>query len=124
MSAQFCAAAGDEEPHEVEELDVPLTVERGEGLSVICLEGAVDIGSAAELKELLVDALAPERELRVDLERLTRLDVTWVQLLHAADREARRLGVPFTISGNVPETVSVAMRAAGFEPFPSSQPGE
>ena len=54
----------------------------------------------------------------MDLESATELDVTALQLLWAAEREARGSGVGFTLAGRVPEEISVAVSDAGFKNFP------
>jgi len=97
---------------------VPVTLEQSETLCVIRLNGEINIGSAAELKKLLLQALASGRELRVDLEHATELDVTAWQLLWAAEREARGSGRGFTLAGRVPGEISLAVGDAGFEKFP------
>jgi len=97
---------------------MPVTLEQGEGWCLIRMEGEVDISSAADLKKLLIDAVASGKELRVDLERATELDVTALQLLWAAEREARGAVVPVTLAGHLPEAISVAVSDAGFEKFP------
>ena len=99
---------------------MPITFDQSEGLCLIRLEGEVNISSAAELKKLLIAALASGNELRVDLERATELDVTALQLLWAAEREARGSGTGFTLLGRVPEEISVALGDAGIEMFPIS----
>ena len=95
-----------------------VNLDQNEGQCLIRLEGEVDISSAAELKKLLLEALASGRELRVDLERTTDLDVTAVQLLWAAERKAGGSGVGLRLLGHVPEQVAVALSDAGFEKFP------
>ncbi len=97
---------------------MPITFEQSEALCLIRLEGEINISSAAELKKLLLEAPASGRELRVDLERASELDVTALQLLWAAEREARGSGMGFTLAGRVPEEISVALGDAGFEQFP------
>jgi anti-anti-sigma factor len=97
---------------------VPVTLDQSEAVCLVRLEGEIDIASAAELKKVLLEALASGRELRVDLERAAELDVTALQLLWAAEREARRSGVGFTLAGRVPEAISAAAGDAGFEAFP------
>ena len=66
-----------------------VTIDQSEALCLIRLEDDINITSAAELKKLLLEALASGRELRVDLERATELDVTALQLFWAAERAAR-----------------------------------
>jgi len=97
---------------------MPVILERKETVCLVQLEGEVAITSAKELKEILLQALGCGTELRVDLERATELDVTTVQLLWAAEREARASGRGFTFAGRVPEEISAAMADAGLEKFP------
>jgi len=94
---------------------VGIAVEQREKLNLVCLDGAVDIASAAELKTSLIQALEPGHALSIALDRCTHLDVTAVQLLWAAERKAKALGVEFTLAGAVPEPVSATLREAGFE---------
>jgi anti-anti-sigma regulatory factor len=94
---------------------VEVTLEQSEELSVIHLEGAVDIASAAELKKLLLQALGSGHEVRIAPEGATDLDVTAVQLLWAARREAKVLGVKFTFAGRLPDSVTSTLAHAGLE---------
>lgn len=86
----------------------------------IRLQGAIDIGCAAELKALLVQGLRAGSELRVMLADITELDVTAVQLLWAARHEAKTSSVEFAFEGQMPEAVSAALAQAGFETFAAS----
>lgn len=95
-----------------------ITLEQTESLSVIHLEGAIDIASAAELKALLLKALGGPGEVRVSLEKLdqaTGLDVTAVELLWAAGREAKKSGAAFSLVGQAPVEVSAALADAGLD---------
>ncbi len=82
------------------------------------LEGEISIGLATELKAALLQALASGAEVRLNLERATELDVTALQLLWAAECEARRSGKAFTLVAPVPPEVLLAVSEAGFERFP------
>ncbi len=97
---------------------MPVTLEQKDALTLIQLEGAIDIGCAAELKELLIEKLGSGTEICVSLELATGLDVTAVQLLWAAAREAQRVGVEFGFKGPTPERVRCALAEAGVENFP------
>jgi len=97
---------------------VSITLEQTESLSVIHLEGAIDIASAAELKALLLKALGGPGEVRVSLEKLdqaTGLDVTAVELLWAAGREAKKSGAAYSLVGQAPAEVSAALADAGLD---------
>ena len=97
---------------------MPITGDQSEAGWLIRLEGEISISSAAELKRLLIEALGSGRDSRVEVEHATELDVTALQLLWAAEREARGLGRGFTRVGRLPEEISVALGDAGFERFP------
>ena len=99
------------------EFDVPVTLEREEELSTIRLEGEVGIASAAELKELLVQALGFGKQIRVSLQSVTDLDVTAVELLWAARRQAKASSVAFAIEGPLPPLVLSGLLQSGFDDF-------
>jgi len=85
---------------------------------VIRLEGEVGIAVAAELKTKLVEAMAAGKQVHVELEKATDLDVTALQLLWAAAREAEKAGNSFTVA-QVSEDMRSSVRDLGFEDFPA-----
>lgn len=95
-----------------------ITVEQGDESIAVCLEGAIDIASAAELKAKLLDALKAGKAVRVALAGDADLDVTAIQLLWAAERAARASGVLFKLDAQAPETLSAVLKDAGFEGIP------
>jgi anti-anti-sigma regulatory factor len=99
------------------EQDVPVTLEQDDALSLISLEGAVEIGCAAELKRLLVQALDAGKETRVSLEAAADLDVTAVQLLWAAARQAKAAGVGFSLAAPAAGNLWAALGEAGLQQF-------
>ena len=98
---------------------MPVTLDQTEAQCFVRLEGEINIAAAAELKNLLLQALASGKELRVDLERAAELDVTALQLLWAAEREARGSGRGFALAGRLPEEILAAATDAGLEKFPA-----
>ena len=97
---------------------MPMSCDESEGLSLLRFRGDVSISSAAELKNLLRAALARGKDVQVDLSGVTEVDVTALQLLWAAEREAEAAGVGFSFAGQCPQDVALALAAAGFEKFP------
>lgn len=95
-----------------------ITVEHMEDSTTLGLEGTIDIASAAELKTALQGALGAKQPVRVSLAAEVALDVTAIQLLWAAEREAGASRVEFRLDGQLPATVSSALKEAGFERFP------
>jgi hypothetical protein len=92
---------------------VPVTLDPGEEVSAVRLEGELGIGTARELKDLLVDALASGKRLRIELAGAPVFGVTVYQLLWAARCETKRAGVEFLIQGPVAAGISLAMEEAG-----------
>ena len=84
------------------------------GLCRIELDGAMEIAGAAELKELLLQTMETGQRICVSLAGVAGLDVTAVQLLWAAEREAKRRGLDFDIS-EPPEPVRTFLKEAGLE---------
>jgi len=85
---------------------------------LIRLENTVSFTSADELKKLLLEGLASGKTLQLDLERAEEIDVTVMQLLWAAEREAARAGRGLV--SRVAEAAAAAAREAGFERFPGA----
>jgi anti-anti-sigma regulatory factor len=110
---------------EVEErATVPVTFDRNETPAVIRLEGAIDIGCAADLKAVLLEALASGGAARISVESATGMDVTAVQLLWAAECEARVSGMVLALEGPIPEALRATLEEAGFERFPLAREAE
>ena len=95
-----------------------VTMQRSETDLLIRLEDAVNVTSAEELKSLLLEGLVSGRDLHLDLERVEEIDVTVMQLLWAAGREADRKGTRMVT--RVSEAAAAAAREVGFERFPGT----
>jgi anti-anti-sigma regulatory factor len=86
--------------------------------NVIRLEGVIDIALAADLKATFLEALKSAKPVRVALNADVDLDVTAIQLLWAAEHEAKASNVSFVLDGCVPDAVSATLKETGFERFP------
>jgi anti-anti-sigma regulatory factor len=95
---------------------LPVSLEEHETHSLIRIEGAITIALAVELKAALLEGLASGRDLRLELEHAEEIDVTAMQLLWAAEREAAREGR--RIVSHISEAAGRAARDAGFERLP------
>jgi len=96
---------------------MPVTLEQSETQRLIRLEGAIHIACAAELKTLLLTALDSGSEVCVSLGGATGLDATSIQLLWAAERQARATGSGFAFVGTVQESLSISLGDEGFDEF-------
>jgi anti-anti-sigma factor len=97
---------------------LPVTLEQSEVECSVRLVGEINVASAAELKRVLMEALAPGKTVCVEMKNVTEIDVTALQLLWAARREAESGGVGFARSGLVPEAILAIAAEAGLEEFP------
>lgn len=95
---------------------MPVTVQRHESRWVISLEGQLSVTCAAELKILLLEWLAATKDLELDLERAEEIDITIMQLLWAAAREAAQTGRG--IAGRASGAAITAVRETGFAGMP------
>ncbi|MFZ0480978.1 MAG: STAS domain-containing protein [Terriglobales bacterium] len=84
---------------------------------ILQLKGDLDIRCSAELKGLLIEAIAQGKAVRIELAQVAEIDVTAVQLLWAAKRYAEKTSVAFAVAGDLPDKIRGAVGAAGFENF-------
>lgn len=96
---------------------MPVTLDRRAVISVVGLQGEVDIRAAVELKTALLAALLSGQELRLEMACATALDITTLQLLWAFERAAAKAGTRLHLGGPMPETMEFAMGLAGLERF-------
>jgi anti-anti-sigma regulatory factor len=99
-----------------EESSLSVTVEELEDYSLIRLDCASTLACAEELKRLLLHCLASGGDLRLDLGRVEEIDITGMQLLWAAGREAERAGAAIAV--RMSEAAATAVREAGFGQIP------
>ena len=95
---------------------MPVTLQHEESHWEIRLEGQVTLAAAEELKKLLLEWVAARKDLTLDLQRVEAIDLTIMQLLWAAGREATHTGT--RIVGRIPDALAVTLREAGFAGWP------
>ena len=95
-----------------------VTMQRSKTDLLIRLEDVVNVTSAEELKNLLLEGLVSGRDVHLDLERVEEIDVAVMQLIWAARREADCKDTRMVI--RVSEAVAAAARELGFERFPET----
>jgi anti-anti-sigma regulatory factor len=95
---------------------MPVTLQRQESNWLLMLEGRINVTSAAEVKAVLLEWLSAETTLELDLERAAEIDITILQLLWAAAREAARTGAK--IMARVSDAAAMAARDSGFTQLP------
>ena len=97
---------------------MPITFESSESTCVIRFAGEIDVSCSSELKRMLMETVNSLKDLRLDLENASDLDITTMQLIWAAARDLENAGKSLMAYGQVPEPLHAAIREAGFEKFP------
>jgi len=91
---------------------MPMTIVQQEPHWVIQLTGELNPGCAVELRSLLLAWREAAKDLDLDCSGVSELDVTILQLLEVARREARQENLRF--GGRVSDAVAMAVRDSGF----------
>jgi anti-anti-sigma factor len=97
-----------------------------DGTRLITLKDVVDIAQAAELKRILMDAIASSPRVCIQLSAVTAIDVTAVQLLWAAVSHVSSVGADLVVNGPMNEEVERSFAGTGIFPILNSmatQPG-
>ena len=92
-------------------------VKKARGKKVLNLKGELTIVNSSELRDILRDALSTSKNVELNLENITDVDLSFLQLLCSAHRTSLKSEKSFSIHGSYPEVLSEAARDAGF-PLP------
>ena len=87
---------------------------RSEDLEVLKLEGRCTIEQANDLKALLIETLESGNGLMLDVERVSEIDITCLQLFCAAHRAFLKSNRKLSLNDNLPECFRRMVRQAGF----------
>jgi anti-anti-sigma regulatory factor len=91
---------------------MPVTLDQDEARCTLRIDGEATISISVSLKEHLVHALALEAPVYIDLNGITDVDITALQLFWAAHREAESLGKELTFSSPLPELILTTLQHA------------
>ena len=91
------------------------TVEQSDEKKILNLEGDLTIMHAAELKKILQKAVDNSQCVELNLENVTNVDLSCLQLFCSAHRTSLKLNRTISIHSNPPEVLKEAARDAGFQ---------
>jgi anti-anti-sigma factor len=91
------------------------SLEQSGNVAVLAVNGPVTVERACELKEILMKALHGAEHVVFDLEGVTEVDLSCLQILCSAHRTSARLNKRITISKVRPEVFCRVAECAGFE---------
>ena len=99
---------------------MPAQLDQNETQFLIRLTGDVTITTADELKVFLLQSIASGKEMRINMESATSLDISIYQLLCAAERASKQAGKKFIREGVIPEEILNTYKDACVSAFPFS----
>ncbi len=91
------------------------SLEQSGNFAVLAVNGPVTVERACELKEILLRAVNEAEHVVLDLERVTAVDVSCLQILCSAHRTSTRLNKRITLGNVQPEVLRMAAEGGGFE---------
>jgi len=91
------------------------SLEQSGKVAVLAVSGPVTVERACELKEILMKALHGADQVVFELEGMTQVDLSCLQMLCSAHRTATRLNKRITLGKVRPEVFSKAVECGGFE---------
>jgi len=74
--------------------------------------GTVGIEQAHKLKDELIEAFNKNSEIRLDISKVEDIDITGIQIIVAARKEAEKVGKAFFITGKIPKAIEEFITAS------------
>lgn len=76
-------------------------------------KGAVGIEQAQSAKQELLEAFESASEVHLDISEVDDLDVSAIQLILASCKEGTKRGIPFFLTGKIPEVIDSFVKECG-----------
>jgi anti-anti-sigma regulatory factor len=93
---------------------MPVMQPESEPIRHISPNGRLTLDRAAAFKEELLAAFEQSRKVQLDLARVEDADLTLVQIVYAARREAVQAGCSFELTGKLPDRIVKLLVTGGF----------
>ncbi|MHA6718109.1 STAS domain-containing protein [Sphingomonas sp. RS6] len=81
---------------------------------VIETSPSVTVRTAADFRQSLLDAFESDDQIEIDMAELAEVDLSFIQLLHAAREQARRAGKTLQLRQPAGEALTALLDRAGF----------
>ena len=83
-------------------------------LARVVLQGEVTIQTIAPLKETLLQCLSDKQRIIVDVDEVTRADLSFLQLLCSAHKQATLMGKGLAFGGTRKDVITSLIRECGY----------
>ncbi|HDH11209.1 MAG TPA: anti-sigma factor antagonist [Nitrospirae bacterium] len=98
----------------MEEFMIDFKIEQSDDKRILTINGELTIQNADALQDILIHSLEYAEHLVLNLENVTDVDLSGLQLLFSACKTTMELKKDFTLNGNCPEVFKEAARDAGY----------
>lgn len=85
-----------------------------ESMYVVSLEGEISVQRAEEVRKELKDSLTSHEQVFLNISHVSDIDLSFVHLLYAARRFAKKKKKVFRLTGTFQETVLKRLQIGGF----------
>ncbi|MFP4382972.1 MAG: STAS domain-containing protein [Spirochaetia bacterium] len=85
-----------------------------ESIKILSYDGSVGIERAVKIKNDIMEMFKDHKIVTVNMSRIQKIDLSFIQILYAARREAGIRKKEFHISGTLSESVKDAFLVGGF----------
>lgn len=93
---------------------IDFKVEQSDDKRILLINGELTIQNASELKRILMESINNSEHVVLNLENVTEMDLSSLQLLYSAHRTAAKSNRRFTLSNNCPEVFKKAVKDTGY----------
>lgn len=91
------------------------SLEQSGNIAVLTVSGPVTVERAGELKQILMKALYGAEQVVLDIEGVTEVDLSCLQIICSAHRTSTKLNKRITLGNIRPEVFRRAAKCGGFE---------
>lgn len=103
---------------------IKLSAGRAKGTGQVVLQGNLTLDSVDEVLRAFREALQKYDTLEVRVERVSGIDLGFLQLLHALERAYREHGGELTVEMNLEKDLEMLLRNTGFVSWLAPQPAK
>ncbi len=93
---------------------IDFKVEEADNITTLTINGELSIENAAALQGIFIESLERASHLKINLENIANVDLSFLQLLSSVQKTSEHLNTKVTLTGRCPEIFREAVVNSGF----------
>ena len=93
---------------------IDFKVKQSDDKRILFINGELTIQNASELKRILIESIDNSEHVVLNLDNVTEVDLSCLQLLYSAHKTAAKSNRRFTLNNNCPEVFKKAVKDTGY----------